>query len=824
MIKSARKTATIAAGLAAAAFALFPAAADAGRDYADTALNIIPSGQYGTPNPEADEQAKLYDGLTPLFNTLTDSDVDTFFKSELFGVGPDGPFTREDVPREGVNLYRDDFNVPHVYADNKDDGIWTAGYIAAEDRGLLLEQARYNARVAAIDAPGLSAIGLVTGLRNFQPSEQTEAVVAQQAGSLRQEGREGRKILSDIDTYIEGINAYLESTDSPAAPWTRNDVFALNSLKSQFLGQGGGGEPKTSQLLSGLQDRLGSNEGMSVFNDLRQFRNSETLNAIDGKHPYGVIPKKAPGSVTLDPGSFNRTPAASRATVKDIPEPPVDNASNTLMVTADRSLTGEPLMVGGPQIGYFFPGLTLEIDMHAGRLQWRGATSAPFPGYLLIGRGEDFATTLTSASADIIDSYSETLCGSDTSYRYKGECREMEPFDAGTLDGEKVEFLTTVHGPVVGYATVNGERVAISQKRSSLGSDSNDLIFNRRISNGRVSSAEDFYRAASETPQTFNSFYMDTDDVAMYLAGKLPKRPKGVDPSLVTKGNGKWEWNGFLPKRRHPSGKNPKDGKMTNWNQTVAKGFGAADDQFGRNGSVGRGNLLEIEMFNSKVDGKWDLTGLTQAMNAAATQDVRAQLTLPLLVDLLSRSDAPNAKTQQMLDILLAWRRSGGSRLDVDLDGEIDDPGAAIMDVAWDGIADATMKSKLGPQLDELDSIFSRFDDPPGGQYAGWYQYFDRDIRKLLGKKIRAPFKNDYCGAGDVTACADDVWAALDDARRQLEDEQGQDPTQWRSSAEDERISFAPGLLQTTMRYTNRPSGIQQLISFDSRRPYSKSP
>ena len=37
--------------------------------------------------------------------------------------------------------------------------------------------------------------------------------------------------------------------------------------------------------------------------------------------------------------------------------------------------------------------------MHAGDLQWRGATSAPFPGYVLIGRGEDFAHTLTSAGS-----------------------------------------------------------------------------------------------------------------------------------------------------------------------------------------------------------------------------------------------------------------------------------------------------------------------------------------------------------------------------------------------------------------------------------------
>ena len=91
------------------------------------------------------------------------------------------------------------------------------------------------------------------------------------------------------------------------------------------------------------------------------------------------------------------------------------------MITADRSKTGEPLMVGGPQIGYFYPGLTYEIDMHAGDLQWRGATSAPFPGYVLIGRGEDFAHTLTSASGDIIDQYVEKLCnGSDTMYTLQG--------------------------------------------------------------------------------------------------------------------------------------------------------------------------------------------------------------------------------------------------------------------------------------------------------------------------------------------------------------------------------------------------------------------
>ena len=86
-----------------------------------------------------------------------------------------------------------------------------------------------------------------------------------------------------------------------------------------------------------------------------------------------------------------------------------------------------------------------------------------------------------------------------------------------------------------------------------------------------------------------------------------------------------------------------------------------------------------------------------------------------------------------MLDPWSAWRKHGGSRLDLNLDGKIDAPGAAIMDAAWPKIADAFMKPWLGSQLDELNSLFSRFDQPPGGQYDGWYQYFDRDIERLLG-------------------------------------------------------------------------------------------
>jgi acyl-homoserine lactone acylase PvdQ len=51
---------------------------------------------------------------------------------------------------------------------------------------------------------------------------------------------------------------------------------------------------------------------------------------------------------------------------------------------------------------------------------------------MLIGRGRDFAATLTSSGGDIIDQYAEQLCGGSDKYVYKGQCRTLGTFNAGT--------------------------------------------------------------------------------------------------------------------------------------------------------------------------------------------------------------------------------------------------------------------------------------------------------------------------------------------------------------------------------------------------------
>ena len=138
------------------------------------------------------------------------------------------------------------------------------------------------------------------------------------------------------------------------------------------------------------------------------------------------------------------------------------------------------------------------------------------------------------------------------------------------------------------------------------------------------------------------------------------------------------------------------------------------------------------------------------------------------------------------------------------------------MDAAWNGLANAAMCPTLGNKLcNQLATRQGRFDSPNngGGQYDGWYHYMAKDFSTELGHEgaaaLLAPLLRRR-QRGEVLGRT--VEGAERDATS-LAAQQGPDPSAWRESASAQMIQFSPlPLLQ--MAYTNRPSGIQQVISF----------
>jgi acyl-homoserine lactone acylase PvdQ len=333
-----------------------------------------------------------------------------------------------------------------------------------------------------------------------------------------------------------------------------------------------------------------------------------------------------------------------------------------------------------------------------------------------------------------------------------------------------------------------------------------------------------FFTAASQTPQTFNSFYMDDKDMGVFTSGLIPVRPSNVDQDLPIDGRGNEEWRGFVPFSKHPQGIDPPSGEIVNWNNRPQAGYEAPDD----NWMLGAVQRVDLLLRNLGTGGGLTPAAVVSAMNEAATQDVREVTVEPVLSKLLHGGPAPSARDQQMLALLDAWYSNGASRLDRTGNGQITDPGAAIMDAAWPLLASAWASSVFSPSLQgQLAAIVPQYDNPfsgpvqPSGreQYHGWHIWMEKDLRTILGEHVSGKFSVRYCGGGSLTRCRSLLWGAIDRAGNELAAQQGSDPAAWHSSATAEEIGFVPGILPYKMAYTNRPTGIQQIVSFGGHEP-----
>jgi acyl-homoserine lactone acylase PvdQ len=803
-----------------AAFVLTGVAASATtaprRDYAAVAFSILPPGENGslTFTRNTNDQARLYDCLTVLFDQVKAADLKRCFKDASLGLRVKA--ARVQRPRSGVTIERDGWGVPHITGKTAADVAFGAGWVTVEDRGLLLELIRGPARAAALDIPDISPVELALSGRTLAPSAQGEALLDRQIQLLRNSRPRPTKMLAALQGYIAGVNAAFKKADIAVTPYTARDVVAIGALLTARFGANGGSETRRAMFLDALQRELGPGKGREVFDDLRASDDAEAPVISPGRFRYHLPPATSPGSVVVDDGSFAPVAMAADSGMSFERR----RASNALLLGAKRSKSGHPVLVGGPQVGYFFPQFFMEVDLRGGGYDVRGALLPGLP-LVLVGRGPDFAWTVTSSEADNIDVFAETLCGDDRHYIYKGVCREMTVLDAGVLQAsgapdQRLSLLQTVHGVVQGYANVDGTRVALSLQRSTRGRELLSARALFALDTGQVASAKKFVQTVSQVEAMFNFFYVDDRDIAYVTTGRLPIRAPGTDPSLPTVGTGAYDWQGFLPAKAHPQAINPSSGAILDWNSKPAAGWGAADDNWSY-GSVQRKDLLTAAMGS----GKHGVAHVVAAANKAATQDLRVMEVWPVIADVLRTGPTPNVRVGTAADMLVAWQAAGGSRLDRDLDGKIDHPGAAIMDAAWPLFARAVMRPVLGDLVERLAQLHIVSDNPsPQGAayFDGWYGYVDKDLRSLLGHSVRSPYSTRFCGAGDVDACRESLWGALEQACDILQAKQGVDPTTWRADARSERIDFTTGLIRDTLAWTNRPT-FQQVMSFNGHRP-----
>lgn len=118
--------------------------------------------------------------------------------------------------------------------------------------------------------------------------------------------------------------------------------------------------------------------------------------------------------------------------------------SNALAVDGEHTETGEPMLFGGPQMGYFSPPVIHEIGLHGAGFDVAGIGVVGTPS-VVIGRTPEFAWSVTSGYDDQVDTIAVELHPEDRHrYWWNGEWRRMET-------------ETVVHRPSVLGALGNGD-------------------------------------------------------------------------------------------------------------------------------------------------------------------------------------------------------------------------------------------------------------------------------------------------------------------------------------------------------------------------------
>jgi acyl-homoserine lactone acylase PvdQ len=772
-------------------------------------LNVLPPGEAGTDTaaqlalnqangqrpPHWDDQQALYQNLLYASPTLTDAQVPNFFKDATFGVRPADVASTES-PRSDVTIVRDKaYGIPHIYGSTRAGVMFGAGYAGAEDRLFLMDILRHTGRAELSSFAGGSAGNRAMDHTQWSIAPYTEADLQSQLDNApRLYGAQGVQMVDDANSYVAGVNAYINKAILGLAPmpseyaafgktpqqWTVTDLIATASLIGGIFGKGGGRELDSAQTLEAFEKRFGAKAGRAAWSDFREKNDPEAPTTVSGRFPYETAsPFSSKGLALPDPGSVAFTPigpslsgaSENNVTPAHVPIPndssigsqllrllsaKHDSASNWELVAARHSTDGHPIAVMGPQVGYYVPQILMEEDLHGPGIDARGAS---FPGVNLqvqLGHGRDYAWSATTANSDNVDTFAEVLCQDDFHYVYKGQCLAMERLDRTNSwtpnvsdhtppGSETLTAYRTVHGIVYARGTVGGRKVAFVTARSTYFHEADSVLgFSELNDPGFVTSPERFEQAASNINFGFNWSYVDADHIAYYHSGWYPQRADGTSPDFPVLGTGQFDWKGYdpslhtlsvLPFASHPNAIDPD--YLVSWNNKQAPQWAAADDRYAY-GPIYRSQMIEDRIKGTIAGGhKMGIGQLVSAMDEPATIDIRSFALWPLLKRALGSPSDP--RLQHAIAILDRWYADGGHRRDLNRDGVDEDTDAiTLMDAWWPRLLDAEFHPALGDAFGPLRNMIDFGGTTPGATPAppdfevGWWGFVSHDLRDVL--------------------------------------------------------------------------------------------
>jgi penicillin amidase len=662
---------------------------------------------------------------------------------------------------EEIEILRNQYHEPHVYAESVYALGYGNGYAQAGDRLFQMDVIRhigYGDSASVLGAGQLSSDIQVR--RDLYSEEQID----------RQWETAPPTFKEVVRGYADGVNRRMvemaASGGLPAEfgalghapePWQPQDTVAAVNYLIGFFGVSGGAELSNAQTLYRLQKNLGSWEAaFDAYADLNWLETTDDHYTsltdadvdVDGGETvpdaWANLPDdqrrflEAADPDRIEPWGIERDVALPDAVTNGLNEGQGVMAgfkwgSNAAVVSGDLTESGEPMLGGGPQMGYFKPPVPYKCGLHGAGYDMAGigVTAAPA---LVIGRtnggedGDGLGWTVTSGRDDMIDTIAVELDPEDRHrYRWEGEWHRMDtrterhvanpvPPALGGNPRTRVVEQEVAHveeeGDTMPVVAWNPEECVAWCQRTTTRNDEVKGAF-LWVELAGADDLDDYEDTLREFPFTFNFHVIsDSGDIAYYHTGKVPDRQDGADYRFP-RNSENHSWTGTsVGLGLGTWARNPERGYVVQWNNGPAPDWGASDNEQNW-GSIHR--VDQLDRILREAAGLDDERGrpreaagqppqsvgrppesatdalapadMAEIIHRAALHDAAAYASAPFFADAARQSDDPQIRA--MGEHLRAWADADADWYDDD-DGEIpftdgeddryDQPGHAIYD------------------------------------------------------------------------------------------------------------------------------------------------
>ncbi|MFI5676806.1 penicillin acylase family protein [Streptomyces cellulosae] len=516
------------------------------------------------------------------------------------------PQTKGSITLEGlsgpVDVKRDGYGIPQIYASSDADLFMAQGYVQAQDRFYEMDVRRHMTSGRLSEMFGKGQVDNDEFLRTL--------------GWDRVAKQEYDKTLSAstkkyLQAYAKGVNAYLEgksgkdlsleyaalgfTNDYKPEKWT--PVDSVSWLKAMAWDLRGNMQDEIDRAL--MTSRLGPKQIADLYPEYPYSRNQAivqsgqydeltgTFDGGDGSSGSGTSTGGTSGvSGTSGTSGTAGTSGASgtsgtagtagsalgsqlsrlQEVLDDVPTAVGVNGngigSNSWVVGGEHTITGKPLLANDPHLSASLPSVWYQMGLHCRTVSAKcqydvtGYTFAGMPG-VIIGHNQNISWGMTNSGVDVTDLYLEKLTGDG--YLYDGKVKPFttreETIKVAGGSSKKIVVRQTSDGmPLLSDRDKElvkvGRKATVDTSAPDRGDGYGIALRWTALDPGTAMDAvfamdkaagwKDFRKAAAlfDVPSQ-NLVYADTDDHIGYtLPGRIPTRAKGDDGSIPAPG-----WN-----------------------------------------------------------------------------------------------------------------------------------------------------------------------------------------------------------------------------------------------------------------------------------------